>query len=138
MGASSLVRGTYLRMLNQDTALVQVGQRVDATQIVRAKVIVSLAVAANATCFLATEAWTSTPWLLVGALTYTELPNTGLSGTIIQRHGPAPSGYVAADGSIVSRTDFAGIFDSMGTRYGVGDGSTTFQLPNLPNHIIKT
>lgn len=43
----------------------------------------------------------------------------------------APDGWLAADGSAVSRTTYAGLFAVMGTGYGAGDGSTTFNLPDL-------
>jgi len=35
------------------------------------------------------------------------------------------------DGSAVSRTDFSDLFDIVGTQFGIGDGSTTFNLPDL-------
>ena len=43
----------------------------------------------------------------------------------------APSGYLLCDGSAVSRTTYAGLFAILSTVYGVGDGSTTFNLPDL-------
>lgn len=43
----------------------------------------------------------------------------------------APSGYFLCDGSTVSRTTYAGLFAILGTTYGAGDGSTTFNLPDL-------
>lgn len=41
------------------------------------------------------------------------------------------TGYLPADGSLVSRTTFAALFTYMGTTFGAGDGSTTFQLPDM-------
>jgi microcystin-dependent protein len=43
----------------------------------------------------------------------------------------APSGFLACDGSAVSRTTYAGLFSVLSTNYGAGDGSTTFNVPNL-------
>jgi microcystin-dependent protein len=43
----------------------------------------------------------------------------------------APSGWLLCNGSAVSRTTFAGLFAVIGTTYGAGDGSTTFNLPDL-------
>lgn len=40
-----------------------------------------------------------------------------------------PSGWLACDGSAISRTDYADLFAAIGTTYGSGDGSTTFNLP---------
>lgn len=42
-----------------------------------------------------------------------------------------PLGYLYADGSAVSRTDYADLFAIIGTAFGVGNGSTTFNLPDL-------
>jgi microcystin-dependent protein len=42
-----------------------------------------------------------------------------------------PMGYLYADGSAVSRTNYAYLFQAIGTTFGVGDGSTTFNLPDL-------
>ena len=43
----------------------------------------------------------------------------------------APDGYLLCDGAAVSRTTFADLFAVIGTTYGVGDNSTTFNVPNL-------
>ena len=43
----------------------------------------------------------------------------------------APTGYLLCDGSAVSRTTYADLFAIIGTTYGEGDGSTTFNVPNL-------
>ena len=43
----------------------------------------------------------------------------------------APDGYVLCDGSAISRTTFADLFTVIGTTYGTGDNSTTFNVPNL-------
>lgn len=50
----------------------------------------------------------------------------------------APTGFLACDGAAVSRTDYADLFAVVGTAYGVGDGSTTFNVPNTAGFIIKT
>lgn len=42
-----------------------------------------------------------------------------------------PTGWLECDGSAVSRTDYADLFTAIGTLWGEGDGSTTFNLPNL-------
>jgi len=53
-------------------------------------------------------------------------------GTILDFGGPtAPSGYLSCNGSTVSRTVYSALFAAIGTTWGVGDGSTTFNLPNL-------
>lgn len=56
-------------------------------------------------------------------------PASGLlfdyAGTVV------PSGYLACDGSAVSRTTYASLFAALSTTWGVGDGSTTFNVPDL-------
>jgi microcystin-dependent protein len=43
----------------------------------------------------------------------------------------APTGWLLCDGSAVSRTTFAALFAVLGTAFGSGDGSTTFNVPDL-------
>ena len=43
----------------------------------------------------------------------------------------APEGWLVADGSAVSRTTYAELFATIGTTYGEGNGSTTFNLPDF-------
>jgi microcystin-dependent protein len=45
--------------------------------------------------------------------------------------GTAPTGWLICDGSAVSRTTYAALFAAIATAYGAGDGSTTFNLPDL-------
>jgi len=47
----------------------------------------------------------------------------------------APTGYLLCAGSAVSRTTYAALFAIVGTTFGVGDGSTTFNLPNYTNRM---
>jgi hypothetical protein len=49
----------------------------------------------------------------------------------------APAGWLAADGSNVNRTTYAALFTAIGTTYGVGDGSTTFALPDLRGYFVR-
>ena len=46
-----------------------------------------------------------------------------------------PEGMLVANGALVSRTTYARLFDAIGTRYGVGDGTTNFALPNIPEGL---
>ena len=47
----------------------------------------------------------------------------------------APYGYLFADGSAISRTEYAELFAIIGTTYGSGDGSTTFNLPDKRSRV---
>lgn len=48
----------------------------------------------------------------------------------------APDGWLECYGQAVSRTDYAALFAVIGTRYGEGDGSTTFNLPDLRGRAV--
>lgn len=47
----------------------------------------------------------------------------------------APQGYLLCDGSAVDRTTYATLFGVIGTTFGAGDGSTTFNLPDLGGRV---
>lgn len=49
----------------------------------------------------------------------------------------APTGYLKANGAAVSRTTYAALFSAIGTTFGTGDGSTTFNLPDLRGQFIR-
>ena len=48
-----------------------------------------------------------------------------------------PSGYLLCDGSAVSRTTYSRLFTVIGTSFGVGDGSTTFNIPNAQGTFLR-
>jgi microcystin-dependent protein len=57
-------------------------------------------------------------------------------GTLVAFGGAtAPSGWLICDGSAVSRTTYGSLFGVVGTFYGTGDGSTTFNLPDLRGRV---
>ena len=54
------------------------------------------------------------------------------AGTIVMTGASsAPTGYLLCDGTAVSRSTYASLFAAIGTAYGTGDGSSTFDLPDL-------
>jgi microcystin-dependent protein len=54
------------------------------------------------------------------------------SGAIIMWGATStPSGYLPCDGAAISRSTYADLFSAISTSYGVGDGATTFNVPNL-------
>ena len=56
------------------------------------------------------------------------------TGGIVEYAGTtAPNGWLLCDGSAISRTTYADLFEVIGTTFGEGDGSTTFNLPNRKN-----
>ena len=48
-----------------------------------------------------------------------------------------PDGWLLCDGSAVSRTTYANLFAKIGTRHGAGDGSTTFNLPDMDARFLE-
>ena len=47
----------------------------------------------------------------------------------------SPSGYLICDGSAISRNTYSALFNVIGDTYGVGNGSTTFNIPNLKGKV---
>lgn len=61
----------------------------------------------------------------------------GLTGTILPTVATsAPAGWLLCDGSAVSRTTYANLFNLVGTTFGAGDGSSTFNLPDLRGRAV--
>jgi microcystin-dependent protein len=65
---------------------------------------------------------------------------TGIEGTATGTILPwstitPPSGFLECDGTAVSRSTYAALFAVIGTTYGIGDGSTTFNVPNLTDNV---
>jgi len=57
-------------------------------------------------------------------------------GTVIESaRSSAPTNYLECDGSALSRTTYATLFSAIGTTYGVGDGSTTFNIPDRRGNV---
>lgn len=83
---------------------------------------------ANAWEHLATENWVRA--------------NIGLAipaGTICFYAGTnVPGGWVLCNGMALDRTQYAALFAAIGTRYGAGNGSTTFNVPNIHHRFLET
>ncbi len=73
-----------------------------------------------------------------GNIGFTSLDSfTVPSGTVLPFAGAtAPSGYQLCYGQAISRTTYASLFSAIGTTYGAGDGSTTFNVPDLRGRAI--
>ena len=58
-----------------------------------------------------------------------------IGGILPYPSSTAPTNWLICDGSAVSRSDYSELFAVIGTTYGSGDGSTTFNLPNLKGRV---
>ena len=70
------------------------------------------------------EEWDGAQWNIVGQLLQA-------ASMMIWPDTTAPNGWLLCDGSAVSRTTYADLFAKIGTRYGAGNGSTTFNVPDM-------
>lgn len=83
--------------------------------------------------------------LAVGGLPAGTVTSTTLDSTIVPAPGTtaffgmtsAPSGWIKANGAAVSRTTYAALFAAIGTTFGSGDGSTTFNVPDLRGYFPR-
>ena len=67
--------------------------------------------------------------ITVGGSLITDLYPIG--GMIEYGGDTAPTGWMICDGTAISRTTYANLYAVIGTKYGVGDNSTTFNIPDL-------
>lgn len=75
-----------------------------------------------------------TPWSSLQGISLAT--GGGAPGIISQFAGAtAPPGYLLCDGAAVSRSTYSSLFTTIGIAYGAGNGTTTFNLPNLQNRI---
>jgi microcystin-dependent protein len=75
--------------------------------------------------------WDGIAWMVSGAAF---MP----AGMIMPFAGSAaPAGWLKCNGAAISRTVYAALFAAIGTTFGAGDGSTTFNLPELRSEFIR-
>lgn len=92
---------------------------------------------AGDTYALGTKSWTydGTNW--VNQATFILVP--GIATGMIMPHTTAtePAGWLECDGAAISRTTYSDLFAVISDDYGAGDGSTTFNLPDLRGEFIR-
>ena len=73
-----------------------------------------------------------------GNLSFAALPQAVPTGSVhLMATTTAPSGYLKCNGAAVSRTTESALFAIIGTTWGEGDGSTTFNLPDLRGEFVR-
>lgn len=70
------------------------------------------------------------------ALTFAQAINP-VGAVIWVATSTAPNGFLKANGAAVSRTTYAALFAALGTQFGAGDGSSTFNVPDLRGEFIR-
>ena len=94
----------------------------------------------GSTTIQATDAVTATITLPSATGTLVTTSNTSLlpAGAVqYYAMNTAPSGWLKANGAAISRTTYATLFAAIGTTFGVGDGSTTFNVPDLRGEFAR-
>jgi phage-related tail fiber protein len=81
----------------------------------------------------------NTAWITEGIIDPAGFSPSGIpTGQVIYvATSSAPTGYLKANGAAVSRSTYATLFAAIGTTFGVGDGSTTFNVPDLRGEFIR-
>ena len=78
------------------------------------------------------------PTTALQAATKQYVDAAGPSGAIMAFAGTtAPSGWLKCEGQAISRTTYATLYAAIGTAWGVGDGSTTFNVPDLRGMFVR-
>ena len=73
-----------------------------------------------------------------GSSTAPEAASPFPAGSVIYHAAnTAPTGFLKADGSTVSRSTYSDLFAAIGETYGAGDGSTTFLVPDLRGEFMR-
>ena len=72
-----------------------------------------------------------------GALSFTTVQGVPSGSVFCMAVATVPSGYLECNGAAVSRTTYAALFAIIGTAYGTGNGSSTFNLPDLRGEFIR-
>ena len=73
----------------------------------------------------------------LGALAFATIGGVPVGAVFYFAANTAPTGFLKANGAAISRTTYAALFAITGTTYGVGDGTTTFNLPDLRGEFIR-
>lgn len=76
-------------------------------------------------------------WLTIGLLDTANFGHILPGAILFHAKNTAPPGYLKANGAAVSRTTYADLFTEIGTTFGAGNGSTTFNLPELRGEFLR-
>ena len=113
------------------------GFKADRLQAIENTTVVGASVNGMGNLILVTREGTQLDAGYVRGLTGDTGPDRLLIAGVISIFGGTtpPSGWIFCDGAAVSRVTYAELFAAIGTTYGAGDGSTTFNLPDLRGRV---
>jgi hypothetical protein len=74
---------------------------------------------------------------VVRQVAYNAVADQSLGSISAFAFSAVPADYLECNGAAVSRTTYAALFAKLGTTYGAGDGSTTFNVPDLRGEFIR-
>jgi microcystin-dependent protein len=128
-----------LNILDGVTATTAELNYLDITTLGAAEASKALTVAANGTITFSGSTGTSGQVLTSGGSSATPTWANAISAGAVMTFAmnTAPTGWLKANGAAVSRTTYAALFSAIGTTFGVGDGSTTFNLPDLRGRFTR-
>ena len=72
-----------------------------------------------------------------GALSFVAIQGVPVGSIFCRAFSVVPAGYLECNGAAVSRTTYSALFALIGEYYGAGNGSTTFNLPDLRGEFIR-
>jgi microcystin-dependent protein len=76
-----------------------------------------------------------TTYLIIGAISTGTGDGVPTGSVQVYAGAAAPAGWVLCNGAAVSRTTYARLYAVIGTTYGAGNGTTTFNLPNMVDRV---
>lgn len=76
-----------------------------------------------------------TTWIVIAA--WLKIDKTQVGAVLMHAKNVAPLGHLECNGAAISRTIYAELFGVIGVTFGVGDGSTTFNLPDLRGEFVR-
>jgi microcystin-dependent protein len=82
------------------------------------------------------KVYKSTGWAELGGSASGSSGEPGMITAWAGSHDNVPSGWLLCNGNAVSRTTYADLFAVIGTNYGVGNGTTTFNLPYYDDYLL--
>lgn len=76
-------------------------------------------------------------WIKLGLLGATNFGLIQPGAIVFHAKNAVPAGFLKCNGGVVPRNIYADLFAEIGTTFGVGDGSTTFNLPELRGEFLR-